>query len=911
MNDPRGSVWRKWDLHVHTPASYNFKGKRFFEMDSAGRDATVKQIIENINKSETSVYAINDYWTFDGYFILRAAQQAGESLIKTVFPAIELRIESACKHRLNIHLIFSDKVSDQQLKDFKSHLKLRITGRPLSDEALAHLATDIGPDKAKEHGAKDGYLEDPAQCYMIGAQIAEVTKASFEEALKTIPEEMRLVMLPYDCYGGAEAIDWKKQPIEDQYFLTLGDIIETRDAENIDLFAGRKTAANEKFLDNFVFAIGKRPKPCVSGSDGHSVADFLNWRKETRHKQTWIKADPTFEGLRQITFEPVARVRVQEADPSKAFTKPFFNRITINSRIPVFVPNPAYESPSFDAHPEIQLNSDLVCIIGGRGTGKSCLVDYLRNSFGGSPRKEEYVYSPEFTIVFNKDLTSTIAHNAQEGAELPFVYISQSEVKSKITEGTVGSEIKQMLGVQELAFDLDVDTKVSELLGNVSTHEGWFEQKNEKGELINDEDEAKRQLGRFESLLTSITTEQNKEKLERFTANVTSVASLKEKTKKLTAFSEELRTFQVKANTAAQSLDQRIPNIDFTAQLDVIKTLVTEISEQVAKCEADNERIRADFAQVYTGDLAGLLQNAESYRNSIEKLRSRLTEINRVKTELALAKEARKRVSALLLRELNRQKKEIDRKWKSVREGQAEWGEDQRLLMKKILSDRKIALQGRIVFKADVFMSKLKEALNLRFFKAGRDSSIEEKIREVFPITDRHSFFEFMRDRLHEVAMEEYVSGELVDLFYDLEQRSSYLFVEPQISYSGNPLERLSVGQKGTVYLCLKLATQAFSQPLIFDQPEDDLDNEFIIAELVGIFRGIKQFRQVIVVTHNANLVVNADAEQVVVAQNDGGVLQYTSGSLENEPTNKAIRRILEGGDEAFRKRELRYNLPD
>ena len=123
------------------------------------------------------------------------------------------------------------------------------------------------------------------------------------------------------------------------------------------------------------------------------------------------------------------------------------------------------------------------------------------------------------------------------------------------------------------------------------------------------------------------------------------------------------------------------------------------------------------------------------------------------------------------------------------------------------------------------------------------------------------------------------------------------------------PLERLSVGQKGTVYLCLKLATQTFSQPLLFDQPEDDLDNEFIIKELVEIFRDIKLFRQVILVTHNANLVVNGDTEQVIVAENKDGKLHYHPGSLENSETNKAIRRILEGGDEAFRRRERRYNL--
>ena len=229
--------------------------------------------------------------------------------------------------------------------------------------------------------------------------------------------------------------------------------------------------------------------------------------------------------------------------------------------------------------------------------------------------------------------------------------------------------------------------------------------------------------------------------------------------------------------------------------------------------------------------------------------------------------------------------------------------------MKKILSDRKISLEGRIIFNEEVFLEKLKQVLNLRFFKPPRGSTADDKVRELFPISNQTQFLKFMRDKLHDIEREEFVVGDLSRVFYNLEERSTFLYVEPHISYGGNPLERLSVGQKGTVYLCLKLATQTFSQPLIFDQPEDDLDNEFIIKELVEIFRGIKQFRQIIMVTHNANLVVNADTEQVIVAENVDGVLKYHSGSLENEETNMAVRRILEGGDEAFRKRERRYNL--
>lgn len=107
----------------------------------------------------------------------------------------------------------------------------------------------------------------------------------------------------------------------------------------------------------------------------------------------------------------------------------------------------------------------------------------------------------------------------------------------------------------------------------------------------------------------------------------------------------------------------------------------------------------------------------------------------------------------------------------------------------------------------------------------------------------------------------------------------------------------------------LKLASNLLSQTIIYDQPEDDLDNDFIISELVDIFKEIKKYRQVIIVSHNANLVVNADSEQIIVAKNENGVLSYYSGSLEDPSINSDICRVLEGGQEAFEKREKKYGL--
>jgi len=706
-----------------------------------------------------------------------------------------------------------------------------------------------------------------------------------------------------------QEIDWALQPSEDLYFMRMADIVEERNQKNIDLFGCRKTPLNAAYFDDFKTTIGGRPKPCVSGSDGHSIENFKVWRFETTTKKTWIKADPTFEGLRQIVFEPTARVRVQEQSPGTAYTKPFFSSVAIAQDLAPFPGNPNYENPRFGKHHGLPLNSDLVCMIGGRGTGKSCLVDYLGQSFGPSLKKLTYVLNPEFVVTFNKDAHSLTSHHAKEGAELPFVYISQNEVKSKVTTGTVGEEIKQMLGVHGLSFDSDVAAKTREMQEGVVKLKDWFGQTDERGAVLYDRQGIEGQIVRFASLLESITTDQNKEKLERFTANISQISGAEEQIRKLGLLKDELDVLKTAFDVKATAIDPRIPNLDVAKQLAAIEQVMTAASSQVTNGETQNTQIRSDFAQVYSGDLSGLLQNAGVYKASIEKLRANLGLISEKQKELDLATAKRATIPDLIAGELKRQKEAIDQRWHAVQQGQPDWTDEQRDLMRRILADRQITLTGSIIFDVAVFMAQLKDVLSLRSFRATNVLTIDDRVRQAFPIADTDAFLKFMKTELHAIELEDFVSGDLAGLFYDVAKRSKFLRVDPVISYSGRPLDRLSVGQKGTVYLCLKLATQPFTQPLIFDQPEDDLDNEFIIEELVDIFRGIKQFRQVILVSHNANLVVNADADQVIVAQNVSGVLHYESGSLEDPATNRAVRRILEGGDAAFLKRELRYNL--
>jgi len=114
------------------------------------------------------------------------------------------------------------------------------------------------------------------------------------------------------------------------------------------------------------------------------------------------------------------------------------------------------------------------------------------------------------------------------------------------------------------------------------------------------------------------------------------------------------------------------------------------------------------------------------------------------------------------------------------------------------------------------------------------------------------------------------------------------------------------------LYLALD---EADDRPLIIDQPEENLDPKSVFDELVSLFVQAKATRQVIMVTHNANLVINTDADQVIIAESQhdgsGGLprITYTTGGLESSVIRKAVCDILKGGEAAFKERARRLRV--
>jgi predicted ATP-dependent endonuclease of OLD family len=140
----------------------------------------------------------------------------------------------------------------------------------------------------------------------------------------------------------------------------------------------------------------------------------------------------------------------------------------------------------------------------------------------------------------------------------------------------------------------------------------------------------------------------------------------------------------------------------------------------------------------------------------------------------------------------------------------------------------------------------------------------------------------------------------------------SYLTPTYRLTWEGVPLNQLSPGERGTVLLVFYLLVDKEDIPLIIDQPEENLDNETVYKVLHNCIKYAKNRRQIIIVTHNPNLAVVCDSEQIIYAEIDktnGNKISYLCGSVEDPEINALLVRILEGTRRAFQDRWSKYNF--
>lgn len=836
----KGSEWRKWDLHFHTPSSYDYKDK----------SVTNEKIIEVLKENNIFLVAITDHHIINVERITELQNLAGNNI--KILPGIECCSDS--KGREPIHFIgIFPETNTKRLEYIRDTIIIK---------------TNIDEQKQKGRKENEIYcnLEKTSQLIRELGGLVTIHAGKKSNSIENITNS-----LPY-------AMAQKK------------DIVK-----NIDIFELGKEEDHKDYKDLVFKEIGTYPM--IICSDNHNINDY------SLKQNCWIKADSTFEGLKQIIYEPEERVKIQKENPNFEFDKPYFKGISIKEDTKLF----ENEKVTF-LKKEIPFNKNLVTIIGGRGTGKSLLVNYLAHTFNKNDK--EFKDNKEFEVCYAKNNVKNAdiaVFNAKDKSHINYIFIEQSKLKTLTDKKAVGEEFKKLLQLEDLQFDESLNKEIINLIGEIEELKKWFNYETENNERINDKDFNEKKKGNAEQLLKTITTKENEAKLLKYTDNVGDTKNYENILLELNKLKEKLEDYSKELNVEISTLndklddDFKIEEIIFNKQLQAVEKAKNHFEKLKVKKESENIKIKKQFEnEGYKGDLIELLKNAERYQRDISGANKQLVLIGKKEIKLQGKIELRNKLGKKLKREHDRQAKIIEDSWNNILDNIG--NENQKQIMKKILADRGIQIKGKVTFDLVKFNEKLENYLDKRVYKnLGKDPGI----------LNLDSYYEFMNKKIGDFIegdKKDTTKKNLGELFFDLNKRKEYLYTIVETRYNEKTLEKLSAGQKGTLYLLLQLATKAFSTPLIFDQPEDDLDNEFIIEELVDLFKELKKYRQIIIVTHNANLVVTADAEQVIVANNNDENITYFFGSLENHTIIENVCKVLEGGKNAFEKRKRRYS---
>lgn len=881
----KGSEWRVWDLHIHTPGTA--KNDQYGK-DSAAWESYISKLEAN---AEVAVLGITDYFSLSNYLFLKDRQKEGRLQHKTLLPNVELRILPVTKHEkpINIHVIFNPELSLEVIeREFFRCLTFNYR-----DAEYSCIETDL-ISLGRSYSA-NSVLDDVA-AKKAGIEQFLVDFRKLQSVLrKPCLRSHIVVAVANSNRDGNSGIQESAIAATREEIYRLSDIVFSGNPKDVDFFLGK-----DKNIDSYGGI-----KPCVTGSDAHKLDDVNVFPYE---KKTWIKADPSFEGLKQILYEPEDRVRIQAENPALKIEKSPFTRIYIPAQTSVF----AEDDDVFFEAQEIPLNSNLVSIIGGRGSGKSILVNYIAAAFHKLPKSEYFNLNSNIIISRQASLTDMPKDfKVSENPNVPFMFIAQSQIKELVLDKKkFSNNIRETIGVADeycissgyLNRAESAVTEYKRIITILNSNSTTLSEKLSQIEI---------EIKKYTDFIANITSEQNRIKLETYQSKVESLHSINSWIERAEQLVSALHRFSSETNQTLESWNRQfkkyeidIPQINVSATVQYIRDVLISmlISKQQEMLNAINAT-KNEFKD-YTGDLTSLLSNVSSYQNKVLELKNN-------KELLILENQKYDELSKNTFKQLGREIKEsiesyallIKDKWHEF-SGKGADIEDRKKEMLDLILQEDLEVFVNVRFDSSKMYSLLLEELDGRRYN-------EEKLRNILNIENLIDFYDFILQSNNNNIFNSNIREDLRACILDLFFKRYTLFISHDVcvTLSGKPISKLSFGQQGTIYLRLQIAANMFSETIIYDQPEDDLDNSFITSELISIFKKIKQYRQVIIVSHNANLVVNSDSEQVIIAENENGLLKYSSGSLENPDINKAVCQILEGGKTAFEKRERRYGL--
>lgn len=883
LNSDRGARFYRGDLHIHSVAGSH---------DVKDGGATPEAIVALAKSEGLDLIAIADHNEING---VAAAVAAGEKIGLMVVPAIEL---STAHGHLLCYL-----PSVEALTRFFS-------GLTLADRGAANSRCSTGVvDCLSKLQAEGGF-----------AMLAHVDGGKgLETVLPGNPPHKKDII----CHPALVGVELTQATSPVSY-------------SDLDPDAARRTLGQDRIA---ALKLGQKQFLArVLNSDAHTLAalgrNAANQKKVTRYKMQAL----SFRALRMALDDADARVRIED-------------------EVPVAVPlvRALNMEGGFLNGQYVHFGPNLNCIIGGRGTGKSTTFEAIR-TVTGQPGGGEVVDSDvwpdridlvvedragqlhrlsraKFGDVENDDdpeggpldfgvecygqgETQSISQKAQtdpaalleyldrfiditadlekEGALLDEVLTLQSDIEKAAQQVDRIPQLERDLKLKKSQLDALEKAKAKEVIALIRKLEGEKQVRiSIQGELTAlkegvSHDGMKESLRNLNAAGDTVALQIGQSEYEAIvvgadalsTAVDTSETQLKAAVTKMTSQAElQLAAWRLKAQTATSEIEAK-------------------------KKELADQNIHLDMAYINRltideAELGELLRKVRLWEPHLKTLRSKralaLRERWAVRTRIAVKRQAFAQKSSDTLRSVLGDLQVSLKFVESAHSPEAE-----KIITEAMNWKTSQVPRAHIIIK-DLTLPKLLDAVEKKTSQPLQALKTPEG-STVFSKADADAIILALGEPAHRFRLER---AKVVD--------RPMLTVIRASSGGGKPVirdfSRLSLGQQQSVLLALMLSVET-DRPLIIDQPEDNLDSEFIYRTLVPVLRRAKERRQVIVVTHNANIAVLGDAEQIIVLKSnaDYGVV-FSRGSIDHPETRDLACAILEGSDEAFRRRAKIYGV--
>jgi energy-coupling factor transporter ATP-binding protein EcfA2 len=918
----KGSEWRKWDLHVHTPFSIY---QRFGKNDEETWEKYIKDL-ENLPE-DFAVIGVNDYLFLEGYAKLKS-EQADKSRLSNLklLPVVEFRIEKFAGinfeqlKRINLHVIFSDEVP---LETIQSQF-LNTLEQSYYLESGEPWTRAITPQSVEELGKQIKATIPPAELHKYGSDLTE----GFNNL--NVKEDDIFKSLNKDCFKGKYLIaigktEWGELKWTDASIATKKSIINrahivfTASKSIIDFDKAKQQLTNQGVNDLL-----------LDCSDAHYLSTETD-KDRIGNCYTWIKADPTFEGLKQILYEPKHRVKISEQKPREPIRK--IESIKFNFPSSTFIKrNNSNDKQAFclnQLRNEIFFSPNFTCLIGGRGTGKSTIINLLGERLG---EKTDFFRDNNLIIDGKKydietDPNNVVTVNGTNEIE----FVSQGKIE-RLAEGNELTKLifnERIKEVESGFYTLDAEVDSLILLIN-ETIKLLFDLQKTNVTLK----EKNKEKGTTQNIIDSVNDERYKaitNRINDIRKEINSISTSQTRYENLLNSIRLLLVENIKVETQ-NDIELRINEIlDLIKTIDEVVIQDDEVSLELKEFQVSKNRIDIVTKEFVAENqrLKEFFQEKGMSEETIKDSQKANENLARINSEIAL-----------LTAKIERSK-EIFKENSTKIDGFSNVYDSYFQLIESNLNqiNRKLEVNNENVlninFKFEFNSYDLKQIVFDEFYNAFSDFHISgtssNQIKEVLYLIEpdetllSYDYKTFVAKFESEIDLKGYrrtnnyvkiitdiFSSNINFIVYKLILRKHLYnlskFIKIKGYYGDRELQNCSFGQRCTAVIVTLLMTGV--KPLVIDEPEAHLDNRLVADYLVGLIKSKKLDRQIIFATHNSNFVINGDSELIHILEIplNNIFTNMTSTSIENINNRERLLK-LEGGRDAFLTREQKYGI--